>query len=155
MNPAATLHNITVATMKGIYELTPEVHKEYFRHMRNGGDPDVVLCHLGVPLLKPLDTPFTFTGEIPSTYDTRAAEALLAQTKKAATERQVGGTHYKGLWMQPGTFSHNNGLKFYEGCVIKRVCRHSRGGDGRQDIEKAIHELQIILELEYGDDSAT
>ena len=94
---------------------------------------------------------------VPSTYDQRAAEALLQQTiaKKTATERQVGGQHYKGLQIQPGTFAHKNGLTFYEGCVIKRVCRHSRGGKGRQDIEKAIHELQIILELEYGDDSAT
>lgn len=97
---------------------------------------------------------------IPSTYDTRAAEALLAQTRalaqpapQTAIDRQVGGMHYKQLPIQPVVFAHKNKLTFLEGCVAKRICRHSRGGAGRKDIEKAIHELQIILELEYGDDT--
>ena len=93
----------------------------------------------------------------PSTYDQRAAEALLQQTiaKKTALDTQIGGQHYKQLPIQPVVFSHKNKLTFLEGCVVKRVARHSRGGKGRQDIEKAIHELQLILDLEYGDDSAT
>lgn len=171
MNQSATPAVITVATMQGVYEVPSEKQEEYFRRMNNGGNADAVLCHLGVPVKTPASEKLTgkrASGAIlddraqsPSTYDQRAAEALLAQTaaaaqaKKTATERQVGGQHYKGLQIQPGTFAHKNGLTFYEGCVIKRVCRHSRGGKGRQDIEKAIHELQIILELEYGDDSAT
>lgn len=93
---------------------------------------------------------------IQSTYDPRAAEALLSQTaqraKKTALDTQVGGMHYKQLPIQPVVFSHKNKLTFLEGCVAKRICRHSRGGAGRKDIEKAIHELQLILELEYGDD---
>lgn len=53
--------------------------------------------------------------------------------------------------IQPGYFSTVNKLTGLEFCVVKRVCRHSRGGKGREDIEKAIHELQLILEWEYGD----
>lgn len=62
---------------------------------------------------------------------------------------QVGGGHYKDFPIQPVEFVETNNLTFLEGCVIKRLCRHSRGGKGRQDIEKAIHELQLILALHY------
>ena len=67
----------------------------------------------------------------------------------SALDVQVGGSHYKGFPIQPAEFSERNGLSFLEGSVVKRVCRHSRGGKGRQDIEKAIHYLQILLDLEY------
>ena len=62
---------------------------------------------------------------------------------------QVGGGHYKDFPIQPVEFVETNNLTFLEGCVLKRLCRHSRGGKGRQDIEKAIHELQLILALHY------
>lgn len=62
---------------------------------------------------------------------------------------QVGGGHYKDFPIQPVEFAETNNLTFLEGCVLKRLCRHSRGGKGRQDIEKAIHELQLILALHY------
>lgn len=68
----------------------------------------------------------------------------------SALDVQIGGAHYKGMPIQPAEFSERNALTFLEGCVVKRVCRHSRGGKGRQDIEKAIHELQLILALHYG-----
>ena len=72
----------------------------------------------------------------------------------SALNVQVGGSHYKGLAIQPAEFSEHNALSFLEGCVVKRVCRHSRGGKGREDIEKAIHELQLILALHYGGEAA-
>lgn len=65
---------------------------------------------------------------------------------------QVGGGHYKDFPIQPVEFVETNNLTFLEGCVIKRLCRHSRGGKGRQDIEKAIHELQLILQLHYSEE---
>jgi hypothetical protein len=65
-----------------------------------------------------------------------------------ATSRQIGGDHYKQMAIQPAEFIHRNGLGFLEGCVIKRVCRY-RGKDGKQDLLKAIHELQLLIELEY------
>ena len=69
-----------------------------------------------------------------------------------ASQQQVGGDHYKTFRIQPAEFSQKNGLGFLEGCVVKRVCRHDQPtGKGREDIEKAIHELQLILEWEYGE----
>lgn len=63
---------------------------------------------------------------------------------------QVGGGHYKEGSIQPVQYIEANNLGFLEGCVVKRVTRHGRtGGKGRQDIEKAIHELQLLLELRY------
>lgn len=69
----------------------------------------------------------------------------------SATDAQVGGDHYRTCKIQPVEFIEANGLAFLEGCVVKRVTRHNRaGGKGRQDIEKAIHELQLLLQLRYG-----
>lgn len=81
-----------------------------------------------------------------------AASPAEAQTSRPAqakaSDRQEGGRHYKGLAIQPAEFISRNGLNFLEGCVIKRVCRH-RQKAGAEDIRKAIHELQLILEYEY------
>ena len=70
-----------------------------------------------------------------------------------ATDAQVGGDHYRTCKIQPVEFIEANSLLFLEGCVVKRVTRHNRvGGKGRQDIEKAIHELQLLLQLRYAED---
>jgi len=65
--------------------------------------------------------------------------------------QQEGGDHYKGLAIQPVEFIHANKLSFLEGCVVKRVCRH-RAKNKAEDIRKAMHELRLILKLEYGED---
>lgn len=68
----------------------------------------------------------------------------------SALGRQVGGTHYNSRSIQPVQFIEANAIPFLEGCVIKRLFRHAQpGGKGRQDIEKAIHELELLLELRY------
>lgn len=66
----------------------------------------------------------------------------------SALHHQEGGHHYKSLAIQPVEFITRNKLTFLEGSVIKRVCRHRSKGKA-QDIRKAIHELQLILEMEY------
>jgi hypothetical protein len=69
---------------------------------------------------------------------------------KPASERQEGGSHYKGLKIQPGYYNQVNKIGFYEGCVIKRSSRHDKsGGGGAGDIAKAIHELELIMEITY------
>ena len=68
----------------------------------------------------------------------------------SALDTQVGGEHYRQGGIQPVQYIEANDLKFLEACVVKRVTRHNRPtGKGRQDIEKAIHELQLLLELRY------
>jgi hypothetical protein len=71
---------------------------------------------------------------------------------KSALDVQIGGEHYKDLPIQPVEYIFANNLSFLEGCVVKRISRHNKKtGKGKQDIEKAIHELQLILELQYAD----
>lgn len=50
--------------------------------------------------------------------------------------------------IQPVEFIHANDIPFIEGNVIAYVCRHRRK-NGRQDLEKAIHFLQILIDKEY------
>jgi hypothetical protein len=68
----------------------------------------------------------------------------------SASKSQVAGSHYKDFAIQPAEFIHRNRIGFLEGNVIKYVCRHG-SKNGRQDIEKAIHYLQLLIEWEYPD----
>lgn len=65
----------------------------------------------------------------------------------SALDTQIGGAHYKSMKIQPVEFITVNGIGFLEGCVIKRVCRW-RAKDGLQDLEKAKHELDLLIEQE-------
>lgn len=70
----------------------------------------------------------------------------------SALDIQIGGEHYKNAKIQPVQYIEANDLGFLEGCVVKRITRHDKPtGKGRQDIEKAIHELQLILEFRYSE----
>ena len=62
-------------------------------------------------------------------------------------EKQVGGKHYKNMKIQPAEFINENKLLFAEGNAIKYICRHSLKG-GIQDIDKAIHYLEMVKERE-------
>lgn len=69
----------------------------------------------------------------------------------SALNKQEGGSHYKDMVIQPVEFITKNNIPFLEGNVIKYVCRHA-SKNGKQDIEKAIHYLELIKELHYGND---
>jgi hypothetical protein len=71
----------------------------------------------------------------------------------SAFKEQVGGGHYKDLAIQPAEFIHKNGIGYLQGNVIKYVCRYKHK-NGAEDLKKAIHYLQILLDLEYGHDAA-
>jgi hypothetical protein len=73
-----------------------------------------------------------------------------ASPDKPALELQVGGDHYKSMKIQPMEYILANNLGWAEGNVIKYVTRHRSKG-GKQDLEKAIHMLQLIIDLEYKD----
>jgi hypothetical protein len=62
--------------------------------------------------------------------------------------RQIGGNYYASMKIQPLEFAHANGLGFAEGLVLKYICRH-RVKNGREDLDKAIHVLELLRDLEY------
>ena len=72
------------------------------------------------------------------------------RASKAASERQVGGSHYKDMGMQPLEFILANDLSYCEANAIKYICRHHAKG-GKTDILKAIHYLELLLETKYGE----
>lgn len=68
-------------------------------------------------------------------------------TTKSALNKQVAGSHYKELKIQPVEFIHQNEIGFMAGNVIKYVCRY-KAKNGVQDLEKAKHYLEMLIEQE-------
>lgn len=65
----------------------------------------------------------------------------------SALDRQEGGSHYKGLPIQPIEFIHANGIPFCEANAIKYLCRWRDKG-GLADLAKAKHYIDLLIELE-------
>ena len=65
-------------------------------------------------------------------------------------KKQVGGSHYKNMAVQPSEFINKNKLLFAEGNAIKYICRHAHKGE-RQDLEKAKHYIDMIIERDYSE----
>lgn len=66
----------------------------------------------------------------------------------SAFEKQIGGSHYK-MAIQPVEFIEKNNLGFCVGNCIKYLCRYKQK-NGKQDLEKAKHYIDLLIELEYG-----
>ena len=64
--------------------------------------------------------------------------------------KQIGGQHYRSMKIQPSVFINENKLLFAEGNAIKYICRHPLKGK-KQDILKAIHYLEMIIERDYNE----
>ena len=67
-------------------------------------------------------------------------------SNKASTDKQVGGNHYQ-LPIQPIEYILANGLGYCEANVVKYVSRWRNKG-GIQDLKKAIHYLEMLIESE-------
>ena len=65
-----------------------------------------------------------------------------------SVSKQIGGNHYSKLAIEPVEYILENNLGYLEGNVIKYVTRH-RDKNGLEDIDKAIHYLEMIKEREY------
>lgn len=70
-------------------------------------------------------------------------------TPQSALDRQIGGGHYKQFAIQPVEFIHKNALPFIEGNCIKYLCRWRDKG-GIADLEKVKHYVDLLIELENG-----
>ena len=64
------------------------------------------------------------------------------------SQAQVSGNHYKDMVIQPAEFCQLNELNWCESNAVKYVCRH-RNKNGVEDIRKAIHYLEMLIEWEY------
>jgi hypothetical protein len=66
-----------------------------------------------------------------------------------ALAKQVGGSHYANMKIQPVEFIAANNLGFLEGNIVKYVCRH-HAKNGAEDIKKALHYCELLLQTKYG-----
>ena len=69
-----------------------------------------------------------------------------------ATDKQVGGDHYKGFTIQPAEFCYVNEIPYLEATAIKYLCRWKKKG-GVQDLDKAIHFIELLKEFENASDA--
>lgn len=91
---------------------------------------------------KPIKPRFPMEGAEPSTDQS-------VDNAKKALDVQEGGNHYKKYKIQPIEFCYANNIPAIEASVIKYAIRH-RDKNGVEDINKAIHLLNILKDLEYG-----
>ena len=57
-------------------------------------------------------------------------------------DKQIGGSHYKDFHIQPYEFISKNNLSFFQGNVIKYVCRYLNK-NGIEDLNKIIHYCEL------------
>ena len=55
---------------------------------------------------------------------------------------QIGGSHYMYFDIQPYEFISKNNLSFFQGCVVKYVCRYMHK-NGIEDLDKIIHYCEL------------
>ena len=70
-------------------------------------------------------------------------QRLLTEIMMNPKDTQVGGNHYTKMKIQPMEFSMANNLNPMQHTVIKYVTRVDLKGNGDEDIDKAIHTLQL------------
>ena len=70
-------------------------------------------------------------------------------TKADALAVQVGGGHYKTMKIQPVEFAMANRWDFCASSALKYILRHA-SKNGRQDLEKALHFVELREGLHSG-----
>ena len=59
-------------------------------------------------------------------------------------DKQIGGSHYKNFKIQPYEFISKNNLSFFQGCVVKYVCRYLHKNK-IEDLEKIKHYCDLEI----------
>jgi len=63
----------------------------------------------------------------------------------STTDKQVGGSHYKEMKIQPWDIIDAHKLDFYEGNALKYLLRYKEK-NGVEDLKKAIHYIERLIE---------
>lgn len=78
-------------------------------------------------------------------------KVTIDELKHSQWDVQVGGDHYKSMRIQPAKFALENKLDYCQANAIKYICRHD-SKCGKQDLEKAKHYIDLLIEHYYGDE---
>ena len=65
----------------------------------------------------------------------------------SALNKQIDGSHYKDMTIQPIIYIYANKIPFIEGNIIKYVSRW-KNKNGIKDLEKARHLIDMLIEFE-------
>ena len=66
-----------------------------------------------------------------------------------ATDKQIGGTHYKGK-IQPIELIVSHNLDFIDGNIVKYAVRNKKGENQKEKYDKIIHYCELAKELKCG-----
>lgn len=134
------------ATSKGKYTLTKQFHEWKGLHwvfMRDTPENSPEYCTLG-DLVKVEDIELIYSVGSPP-LPIRASKS--ASKEPNPLDTQVGGDHYKSLPIQVVEYNFFNDIPYMEGNIIKYITRW-RTKNGIQDLEKAKHYIELLIELE-------
>lgn len=76
-----------------------------------------------------------------------------ADKPAGAWSRQEAGSHYTDMAIQPFEYSMKNKLDPLQHTAIKYITRFRQKG-GIEDLKKAIHCVEMLMEFEYGPGSS-
>lgn len=142
------------AVWEGRYEDLREEHLDFLR----ASSSSALWCKVGEALLGPywnivltrMDNKTIlerFSGE-DKTQDFGDTPDKKEETESPLSV-QEGGDHYKKLKIQPVEYCHANNLGICESNIIKYVTRY-KDKNGKEDLKKARHFLDLLIHLEYG-----
>ncbi len=88
----------------------------------------------------------------PKEWDTAVGKLYHPSDNHTAIDKQVGGCHYSRYAIQPVDFIIANKLDWCEANAVKYITRW-KDKNGVEDIRKAIHYLEILLERQLDENS--
>jgi hypothetical protein len=68
---------------------------------------------------------------------------------KSAYNNEVGGDHYKKMKIQPFQYAMANNFNAGQTLALRYISRY-KFKNGKEDLQKAIHCIQLLIEEEYG-----
>jgi hypothetical protein len=85
---------------------------------------------------------------IPNTSSRTTAGDAARGGKMKAYDKQVGGSHYKKMKIQPMQYSMANELDACQHTAIKYITRHEDKA-GKKDLYKSLHTVLLLIEEKY------
>ena len=89
----------------------------------------------------------------------RAIDEGLARKKELeqvetsiALETQVGGSHYNSMKIQPIEYTMANAMNPLQHTAIKYLSRYQSKGTPIEDLKKAIHSIELLIQFEENKD---
>ena len=74
-------------------------------------------------------------------------EEIVNSMKEGAFGKQIAGSHYSKLKIQPMTYCLENQLNYAQSNVVKYITRY-KDKNGIEDLKKAIHCIELLIQWE-------